>query len=345
MWWLAAGRLWALSLLAVLLYTVWNEFWFTKTLDRSAPAYLSIDKRKIVQRSDHFAHLLISFRLQNSKALEETTSRCEIEKHQRTESLTGSTPQKVSLWLLLIITMHDWLTKILLLTQVTRKSRFSLQLDVLTHIRLYNAAAWLVPEIGSLESDVDDPKLFLSFPVKDADVVALQITEDLKKIAAWFCHINSLLINPEKTKVLLLGTRQMLKKVPNGFCVILLEKELLPIPSAKDLGVQVDETLSYDEHITNTVSGCIARLCQINRIKYIFDTEALLNIINTLVFSKLYYCFSVWSNTSNKNILKLQSVLKFAARIVSGARKYDHIIPVLKECQQYALAQRCYLSF
>ena len=95
--------------------------------------------------------------------------------------------------------------------------------------------------------------------------------------------------------------------------------------------MQVDETLSYDEHITNTVSACLARLCQINRVKYILDTQTLLNIINALVFSKLYYYSSVWSNTSNKNILKLQSVQNFAARIVSGARKYDHITPVLKE--------------
>ena len=86
----------------------------------------------------------------------------------------------------------------------------------------------------------------------------------------------------------------MLKKVPDEFCVTLLEKELSPVLSAKDLGVQVDETLSYDEHITNTVSACIARLCQINRIKYIFDTQTLPNIINALVFSKLYYCSSVW---------------------------------------------------
>ena len=83
--------------------------------------------------------------------------------------------------------------------------------------------------------------------------------------------------------------------------------------------------------MTNTVSASIARLCRINRVKYIFDTQTLPNIVNALVFSKLYYCSSVWSNTSNKNILKLQSVQNFAARIVCSARKYDHITPVLKE--------------
>ena len=35
-----------------------------------------------------------------------------------------------------------------------------------------------VPEIGSLESYVDDSKLVLSFPVKDTDVVAQQITKE-----------------------------------------------------------------------------------------------------------------------------------------------------------------------
>ena len=54
-------------------------------------------------------------------------------------------------------------------------------------------------------------------------------------------------------------------------------------------------------------------------------------IINALVFSKLYYCSSVWANTSKKNIAKLQTVQNFAARIVTGTRKYDHITPVLQQ--------------
>ena len=118
----------------------------------------------------------------------------------------------------------------------------------------------------------------------------------------------------------------MLKKVLDGFCVTLLDKELSPVPSAKRIS-----ECKLTKHTTNTVSACLARLCQINRVKYIFDTQTLLNIINALVFSKLYYCSSVWSNTSNKNILKLQSVQNFAARIFSGVRKYDHITTVLKE--------------
>jgi hypothetical protein len=52
-------------------------------------------------------------------------------------------------------------------------------------------------------------------------------------------------------------------------------------------------------------------------------------MINCLVFSKLSYCSTAWSGTTQKNINKLQQVQNFAARIVTGTRKCDHITPAL----------------
>jgi len=43
----------------------------------------------------------------------------------------------------------------------------------------------------------------------------------------------------------------------------------------------------------------------------------------SLVFSRLYYCSSVWDNTSKKNIAKLQNVQNFAAGIITDTKKYD----------------------
>ena len=45
----------------------------------------------------------------------------------------------------------------------------------------------------------------------------------------------------------------MLVRVPEGFGVTLLGKEILPSRSAKDLGVIVDSRLSFDEHVTEHV--------------------------------------------------------------------------------------------
>ena len=56
------------------------------------------------------------------------------------------------------------------------------------------------------------------------------LSEDSQRIAAWCCT-HSLLINPDKTLLLLLGTPQMLARVPEGFgnsvkrfCRLVLQK-------------------------------------------------------------------------------------------------------------------------
>ena len=184
-----------------------------------------------------------------------------------------------------------------------------------------------IPDVCSVESHVDDSKLYLSFPVAEASNMIQQINKDFKKIASWCC-CNSLLIYPEKTKLLVLGTRQMLQRLPADFHVSLLGKKVTPSPSARDLGLQVDCTLSYDDHVTQTVSSCIGSICQINRVKHLFDARTLERVIIALVFSKLYYCSPVWSNTSKKNISKLQN---FDCRIITGKREFDHMTPVLRE--------------
>ena len=156
------------------------------------------------------------------------------------------------------------------------------------------------------------------------------INVDLAKIATWCCY-NGLLVNPNKTKLLVMGNRQMLLRLSKDFHVTLLGKEVTPSNSARDLGIEMDATLSFDENIANTVSSCFASLCQINRIKHLFDSKSLENVIHALVYSRLFYCSPVWSSTSKKNVSKLQSVQNFAARVVTGSRKFEHITPVLRD--------------
>ena len=189
-----------------------------------------------------------------------------------------------------------------------------------------------VPKVGSLECYVDDSQLYLSlsFPVRDAALAADQLTEDLRNIAAWCCQ-NSLFINPDKTKFLVLGTLQMLTKIPDDLNITLLSKEITSSKSVKNLRVTMDCNLTYDEHVTQVTSKCIGSLCQINCVKCLFDRRTLITIINSFVFSKLLYCSSYWANTTKKNIELLQTVQNFAARI--SFWKFDHVTSILMQLQ------------
>ena len=167
-----------------------------------------------------------------------------------------------------------------------------------------------VPKRCLSASYVDDCKLYLSFSPAELRTSILALNEDLTRISQWCCK-NSLLINPDKTKVLTIGVPQLLKKL-SSFSITLFDKEITPVPVVKDLGVFLDTCLSYNEHITETASKCLFKLYQINRIKHLLDRKTLLLVINYFVFNKLQYCSTVWSNTSSSNIDKLQKVQNFA---------------------------------
>ena len=73
---------------------------------------------------------------------------------------------------------------------------------------------------------VDDTKLFLGFPASELDDVISAVNEDLKEISIWCCR-NSLLINPDKTKLLYVGVPQLMRTLPT------------PLPSATIMGTQI----------------------------------------------------------------------------------------------------------
>ena len=72
-------------------------------------------------------------------------------------------------------------------------------------------------------------------------------------------------------------------------------------------------------------------LCQISRVRHLFTKPVLSTILNSLIFSKLFYCSTVWAGTSKQNLQKLQLVQNFAARGLTDTKKFDHISPVLRE--------------
>ena len=127
------------------------------------------------------------------------------------------------------------------------------------------------------------------------------------------------------------GTRQLMSSHSVDLSVSFMRRTLTPVDSARDLGVIMDSHLTYDSHISYIVSSSLSKLVQINRNKKCLDKDILMLIISSPVFSKMFYCSSVWSNRSKNNIKKLQLIQNFACRIITGSHKYDHATPLLQQ--------------
>ena len=47
----------------------------------------------------------------------------------------------------------------------------------------------------------------------------------------------------------MVGTQQLLRRLPSEISISFLGKEITPVSSAKDLGIILDNNLTYDQHI------------------------------------------------------------------------------------------------
>ena len=79
------------------------------------------------------------------------------------------------------------------------------------------------------------------------------------------------------------------------------------------------------------------------RVSHLFNKEHIEVILNSLVFSKLYFSSTVLSNTTKRNVAKLQEVQNFAARIVDN-KKFEHINPTLKSLKWLPVSDKFVLN-
>ena len=85
---------------------------------------------------------------------------------------------------------------------------------------------------------------------------------------------------------------------------MLLRKEVKPSTVTKDLGVQIDCHLNYNEHIAKTVSTCTYMLSRVNRIKHLLDSKTLVFLMNAFIFSIGYITAPRFGATRLKKTLK-----------------------------------------
>ena len=75
----------------------------------------------------------------------------------------------------------------------------------------------------------------LSLPPGDITDACVALNLDLLEITRRCCE-NSLLINPAKTKLLVIGVPKLLRNLPR-LSICIFGKEIEPVPVAKDLNV------------------------------------------------------------------------------------------------------------
>uniref|UniRef100_A0A8D3CNL5 Reverse transcriptase domain-containing protein n=1 Tax=Scophthalmus maximus TaxID=52904 RepID=A0A8D3CNL5_SCOMX len=173
----------------------------------------------------------------------------------------------------------------------------------------------------------DDTQLYLSIKPDETNQVD-KLLDCLKDIKAWMTY-NFLLLNSEKTEVIILGPKH-LRETLSDHIVTLDGITLASSSTVRNLGVTFDQDMSFDSHIKQVSRTAFFHLRNIKNIRNILSQKDAEKLVHAFVTSRLDYCNSLLLGCPNKSVKSLQLIQNAAARVLTGTRKRDHISPVLE---------------
>uniref|UniRef100_A0A673WK06 Reverse transcriptase domain-containing protein n=1 Tax=Salmo trutta TaxID=8032 RepID=A0A673WK06_SALTR len=169
----------------------------------------------------------------------------------------------------------------------------------------------------------DDTQLIFSFPPSD-NQVANRISACLANISVWMTN-HHLKLNLGKTELLFLPG----KDCPFHDLAIMVENSIVSSSqSAKSLGVNLDNTLSFSAKMKVVTRSCRFMLYNIRRVQPCLTHKAAQVLIH--VISRLDYCNSLLAGLPACAIKPLQLIQNAAARLVFNLPKFSHVTPLLR---------------
>ena len=181
----------------------------------------------------------------------------------------------------------------------------------------------------SITQYADDTQVLVTGHKRDIACIIQRLELALCTLFQWFTQ-NQMKVNSSKTQLIVLGTRQMVQDLPkisinvNGVTVE-------EVPRVKNLGIVMDRCLSFEPHINQLVAKCTGLLIGLSHARHRLPRDVLPALVNGIVISLIRYGIVVYGNSTAQSVTRIQKLLNFCARVVSGRRRREHVSDVLAE--------------
>ena len=176
----------------------------------------------------------------------------------------------------------------------------------------------------------DDTQIYVSFDEDNFDDVLGRLQRCFKHIQ-WWMGENFLKLNPSKTEVLVLTNKADKSPTPEDLCLDPDEENFKVAETARNLGIWFDSQLSMSEHISRTVRACWAQLSNLWRIGNRLNRQTKIQLVHTLIHSRLDYGNALLKQATKKDINRLQKVQNSAVRFVNNHRKRRGVTKLRKD--------------
>ena len=134
-----------------------------------------------------------------------------------------------------------------------------------------------------------DTQVYISLSQSSAQESVSTLSNCLTDILLWL-ESSKLKLNPDKTYLIIIGTKQQRNRVINHFPVKLLGSGTFPSDTVRNLGVVSDSDSKFRQHISQVCKSCFYHIRDLRRIRRHISISTAKTISTALISSRLDYC-------------------------------------------------------
>ncbi|KAL0870360.1 hypothetical protein ABMA27_005370 [Loxostege sticticalis] len=188
--------------------------------------------------------------------------------------------------------------------------------------------------------------MYISFKPDETESAVDKLNNDLDRVSQWSDRHN-LVLNPTKSKCMILGSNDVMTKIAAKTPRVSMMGNCLDyVPQARNLGLIMDGSLRFEEHVLEIMRNCFYRLKILYRFRNYVNVETRVMLCESLILSKLNYADTVFGSCLLGRTRKvIQRIQNACARYCFPVSRRSHITPILNRNNLLNMSSRYTLHF
>ena len=146
----------------------------------------------------------------------------------------------------------------------------------------------------------------------------ISILESESEIAInWFKN-NHMIVNPGKFQAIIFDKH---KGNHTNRTINISQKEIKAVAEVKLLGIEIDDKLNFNHHISNICKSAWNQLNALRRLKHLLGFKERKVLINNVVMSNFSYCSLEWNFSTVQSLNKIEELYASCWTIITALMK------------------------
>ena len=163
----------------------------------------------------------------------------------------------------------------------------------------------------------DDHQVYQSG--SDITTIISELKNEAENVSRWY-RANLLHANPKKYQVLVMTPRNVDKEAKDECTLAIDNQKLKPTANLRILGVNIDDKLSFTEHISDICKKVSKKIGVLARLRNLISSKTKLQLYLSAILPHLTYCQTVWHFCKQSERRKLERLQERTLRVIYNCR-------------------------